>query len=404
MAPTSDGTIRELTADDLPAAWELGRMAFGGPTEAPPRALREVPGVLRLGAFDATGRLLAKVTDVGHEQWWGGRRVVAADVSGVAVAPETRGGGLARQLLTELLARARARGAAVSALYPTVSGLYRSMGWEVAGLLGATELDTAALPRGRAGDGLVVRPGTPADLPAVTELYEQVARERQGLLTRRGGWFETPSDTPLPEGVDALSLVHEHDGDRLVGALVFGRGTGYHAEAKLTVHQLLASTPAAARALVGVLAGWSTVTRAVRVPLLAGDVFSTVLPLERASWPGGQGAAIAWMHRPVDVVRAVADRGWPGHVSGRVTFRLRDDVAGWNAGDWQLEVADGVAALRHTTTEPDLWLDVRGFGVLYCSASGGRALAQAGLAGGAGDPAALDLLASGPRAELLDYF
>ncbi len=395
-------TIRELTADELPAAWQLGRLAFGGSAEIPPRALRVSPAVHRLGAFDESGRLLGKVTHHALEQWWGGRRLATAAVSGVAVAPETRGGGLAKRLLTELLARARDRGAAVSALYPTVSAVYRSLGWEVAGTLGATELDTAALPRTRADDGLVVRPGGPDDLPAVTDLYEEVARDRQGLLTRRGGFFDEPSDTPLPEGVDGLSLVHE--GDRLVGALVFGRGKGYGADAKLTVHGLLATTPAAARALVAVLAGWTTVTRSVRVPLLAGDVFSTVLPLERASWPGGEGSAVAWMHRPVDVVRAVADRGWPAHVAGRVSFRLRDDVAPWNAGDWQLDVADGAASLRRATTEPDRWLDVRGFAVLYCSATGGRALAQTGLTGGAGDPAALDLLASGPRAELLDYF
>lgn len=395
-------TIRELTADDLPDAWELGRLAFGGPAEAPARALRADPGVHRLGAFDDAGRLLGKVTDHALESWWGGRRVSTAAVSGVAVAPETRGGGHARRLLTELLVRARDRGAAVSALYPTVSAVYRSLGWEVAGTLTATELDTAALPRTRAGDGLVVRPGGADDLAAVTGLYEEVARDRQGLLTRRGGFFDAPTDTPLPEGVDGLSLVHE--GDRLVGALVFGRGKGYGTDARLTVHDLLATTPAAARALVGVLAGWTTVTRSVRVPLLAGDVFSTVLPLERSSWPGGEGSAVPWMHRPVDVVRAVADRGWPTHVTGRVAFRLRDDVAPWNAGDWQLEVEGGSATLRRTGTEPERWLDVRGFAVLYCSATSGRALAQTGLTGGAGDPAALDLLASGPRAELRDYF
>lgn len=390
--------IRELTADELPAAWELGRMAFGGPREAPARALRLTPGVHRLGAFDPAGRLLGKVTDHAHEHWWGGRQVPAADVSGVAVAPETRGGGIARRLLTELLVQARERGAAVSALYPTVSAVYRSLGWEVAGTLGATELDTAALPRTRADDGLVVRPGAPDDLAAVRVLYERVARERQGLLTRRGGHFEEPPEDPWPIGVDGVSLVL--DADELVGALVYGRGSGYQLEAKLTVRDLLATSPAAARALVGVLAGWTTVTRSVRLPLLAGDVFSTVLPLERAS----AGSATAWMHRPVDVAAAVAGRGWPTHTRGRVTFRLRDDVAPWNAGDWELGLDAGAGVLTRASGEPDLWLDVRGFAQLYCSATGGRALAQAGLAGGAGDPAALDLLASGPRAELLDYF
>ena len=43
-------------------------------------------------------------------------------------------------------------------------------------------------------------------------------------------------------------------------------------------------------------------------------------------------------------------------------------------------------------------------GRCHWGAGTGRACAQAGLAGGTADPAALDLLAAGPRAALLDYF
>jgi predicted acetyltransferase len=391
-------TIRPLTAEELPAAWDLGRLAFGGPAEPPPFVLREVPGVQRLGAFDDGGRLVGKVTDLGHEQWWGGRRVPAADVGGVAVRPESRGGGVARALLVELLGRARDRGAAVSALYPTVTAVYRALGWEVTGALRAADLDTAALPRPWDTGPVTLRPGGPADLPAVTDLYERIARTRDGLLTRRGGLFDEPPETPLPRDVDAVSLA-EDDGT-VVGALLFGRGRGYGPDARLEVLDLLAATPQAARALVGVLAGWTTVTRTVRVPLLPGDAVSVALPLERAD----AYTARPWMHRPVDVVRAVAARGWPAHVHGRVAFSLTDAAAPWNAGAWQLEVAGGEASLTRTSADPDLALDVRGFAALYCGAGTGRGLVQAGLAGGAGDPAALDLLAAGPPAELLDYF
>jgi predicted acetyltransferase len=391
-------TVRPLTDDELPAAWALGRLAFGGPDEPPPSALREVDGVVRFGAFDDAGRLVGKLTELPHEHWWGGRRVVSAGVSGVAVRPESRGGGVARAMLGALLEHARDRGAAVSALYPTVSDVYRSAGWEVAGVLGAVELDTAGLPRPRDTGAVALRPGDAADLPLVTDLYQQVARSHDGLLTRRGGFFDLePSDTPLPRGVDALTLA-EVDGE-LTGALLFGRGRGYGPDARLDVSTLLARDAPTARALAGVLAGWRTVTRTVRVPLLAGDPFSVVLPLERAEHSGQ-----VWMHRPVDVVRAVETRGWPAHVRGRVAFRLGDGLAPWNAGDWELTVADGAGTLTPAAREPDLALDVRGFGVLYCGVGTGRSAAQAGLVGGTGDPAALDLLASGPAAQLLDYF
>nr|WP_183514233.1 GNAT family N-acetyltransferase [Modestobacter versicolor] len=391
-------TVRALATDELAGAWELGRLAFGGPAEAPASALRDVPGVTRFGAFDDAGRLIGKITDLPHEHWWGGRRVVSAGVSGVAVRPESRGGGVARTLLGALLAHARERGAAISTLHPTVSDVYRAAGWEVAGTLDAVDLDTAGLPRPR-GDGAVdLTPGGPADLPRVTDLYQQVARVHDGLLTRRGGFFDEPHEGPLPRDVDAVTLA-EVEGE-LTGALLLGRGRGYGTDARLDVHTLLARDPATARALVGVLAGWRTVTRTVRVPLLAGDAFSAVLPLERADARSGQ----PWMHRPVDVVRAVGTRGWPAHVRGRVAFRLTDALAPWNDGAWELTVEDGAGTLARAAAEPDLTLDVRGFAVLYCGAATGRAAAQAGLAGGNGDPAALDLLASGPPARLLDYF
>jgi len=393
----SDVTVRPLRDDELSDAWDLGRVTFGGPADPPPMAVQAVPGWERLGAFDARGRLVAKATDLGHEQWWGGRRMPTADIGGVAVAPEARGAGVARLLLTTLLERAREKGAAVSALYPTVSGPYRSLGWEVAGALRQVELDTAVLPRDVPAS-VRLGAGEPGDLPVLQDLYTAVASAHDGLLTRTGGAFDEPPTGPWPDGADGLTLV-EQEG-RVTGALLFERGRGYGVEGRLTVHELLATTPDAARALAGVLGGWMSVVHTVRLPILDGSAPVAVLPVERAR----PARTDTWMHRPVDVARAVAARGWPPHVRGSVSFRLRDDVAPWNGGDWRLTVEDGEGRLEPAAAVPDLYLDVRGFAVLYCGAAGGRACAQAGLAGGSGDPAPLDLLAAGPRAALLDYF
>jgi predicted acetyltransferase len=390
----SDVTVRPLRDEELPSAWELGRVTFGGPADPPPVAVQPVAGWQRLGAFDSRGRLVGKATDLGHEQWWGGRRVPTADVGGVAVAPEARGAGVARLLLSTLLERAREQGAAVSALYPTVSAVYRSLGWEVAGALRHVDLDPAALPRDVPPSVRLVR-GEPGDLPVLDELYATVARGADGLLTRTGGVYDQPRSGW--DGADGLTLV-EQDG-RTTGALLYERGRGYGPEGRLTVHDLLATTRDAARALAAVLGGWASVVSTARVALLEGSAPAAVLPVERAR----PARTDAWMHRPVDVARAVAARGWPAHVRGSVAFALRDDAAPWNAGDWRLTVEDGEGRLERAATS-DLWLDVRGFAVLYCAAATGRATALAGLAGGPSDPAALDLLASGSRAALLDYF
>ncbi|MBM0276112.1 GNAT family N-acetyltransferase [Micromonospora tarensis] len=391
--------VRELHTDDLDAAWELGRFAFGSDQQRHPRTRVEVPGMTRYGAFDDAGRLVGKAVDLHHDQWWSGRAVPAADVAGVAVAPEFRGRGVARALLTALLRGAHERGAAVSALYPTVAAPYRACGWEAAGVLRTVDLATAALPRHRPDPLLVVRAGTVADLPAVAALYERVTRHRNGLLTRQGELFDfDAADAGLPG--DGLTLV-ERDGD-LVGYATWQRGRGYGADSVLTVDEALAVTAEAARELVGVLGSWASVAPTVRLCPLDGDAVSSCLPLESAR----EHERDLWMHRPVDVARAVGARGWPAHVRGVVDFSLVDPLAGWNTGTWRLAVADGAAELTRADGEAELRLDVRGFALLYAGAAHARSVAQAGLLhhGPAVDPAALDLLGAGGPVQLLDYF
>ncbi|GGO29007.1 GNAT family N-acetyltransferase [Micromonospora parathelypteridis] len=391
--------VRELTADDLDAAWELGRFAFGSDPQRPAHASAEVPGLTRYGAFDDAGRLVGKAVDLHHDQWWTGRAVPAADVAGVAVAPEARGRGVARAMLTALLRGAHERGAAISALYPTVAAPYRACGWEAAGVLRTVDLRTAALPRHRPAAHLSVRAGTPADLPAVSALYERVTRHRNGMLTRRGELFDSfAADRGLPG--DGVTLV-EADGD-LVGYATWQRGRGYGADSVLTVDEALATTADAARELVGVLGSWASVAPTLRFCPLDGDAVSTHLPLESAR----EHERDLWMHRPVDIARAVGARGWPAHASGTVDFALADPLAEWNTGTWRLTVADGAAELSRISGEADLRLDVRGFALLYAGAAQARAVAQAGLLHHAAgvDPSALDLLGAGGPAQLLDYF
>ena len=85
-----------------------------------------------LGAFD--GSHLAG-TALYHDmrQWWHGRAVPMAGVAGVKVAPEYRGQGVGRALMTALTELMAERGYPLSALYPATMTIYRSLGWEIAG-------------------------------------------------------------------------------------------------------------------------------------------------------------------------------------------------------------------------------------------------------------------------------
>ncbi len=283
-------------------------------------------GRIVYGAFDSAGRLTGTIHDVCHDQWWGGRRVAASDISAVAVLPEARGTGTARAMLKAVLEGAHERGAAVSALYPTAGAVYSASGWAFAGQLRTLELPAALLATVPAlqlngARTLTLRPADPggADQPAVCDLYNRVARAREGLLTRSGPGFAEDS---FPKGIDGMTLAY--DEDSLVGYASWMRGTGYRAEALLDVPDLLAVTTEAARELLAVLAGWRSVTPTVRLRPLDFDPITPLLPREA----GSKLDTRPWMHRPVDVARALSSRGWPlsrrgrGHVPSARPHRL----------------------------------------------------------------------------------
>jgi predicted acetyltransferase len=391
--------VRELTAEQLGEAWQLGRLAFGlTPADPPASALKSSKGVTRYGAFDRAGRLIGKANDLHHEQWWDGRAVSVADVGGVAVIPEFRNHGVSRALLRRLLEDAHRRGAAFSALFPTVTAVYRSAGWALAGALYGVDIPVAALPVGR-DHGLTVRPGTPADLGGSAGLYAELARCRNGLLTRVGAAWDPPADR-FPDGVDGLTVVQ--DRGRLVGYACWSRGPGFGQDAVLEVRDALAATTDAARALIAVLASWRSVVATVRFHALLSGALATELPLEAATTHRVR----RWMHRPVDVGAAVAARRWPPWVQAQAIFSLRDELAPWNTGTWRLEIADGLANLEPTIRSTAPRLTVEGFAQLFTGAASPAILRETGLADFApgDDPRKLQPLMGNPRAELLDYF
>lgn len=396
----TDVTVSPLTPADHERQWRLHALSFGEDLSSPPAVGAEPPGTVRYGATDASGELLGAATELPHEHWWGGRRVMAADVSDVAVQPEARGRGVATALLRALLEGAHERGAAVSALYPTVSGLYRRAGWEVTSTLTTVEVPTHALARAAAEPGLTVRSGGPADLPAVAALYEREARTRSGMLVR-----ESPVTRPeaLPEGVDGLTLVE--DGDRLVAAASWNRGRGYGRDAVFTVRDALADTAPAARTLLGVLGGWAPVARNLHLRLLRADPVASALPVELARVCDRK----VVMHRVVDLPAAVEQRGWPVAVRGTAVVEVRDPLAPWNDGTWEVEVEGGSGRARRTDAEADVRLTPGGLAALYAGAVTPEGAVRTGGAvlrpGASADALAqLAVLACGDLVEVLDYF
>ncbi len=168
----SDLEIRALRpGDDIDAQLDLAERSFGAKGAEERDRWREavsghIAGGRCLGAF-VGGRPAAGAVFYDMRQWWGGRQVPMAGVSSVRVAPEDRGRGIGRLLMTALLDEIAARDYPLSALFPATMPLYRSLGWELAGAR-----DTAVIPArslfslARADPGLAgADPGPPPAPP-----------------------------------------------------------------------------------------------------------------------------------------------------------------------------------------------------------------------------------------------
>jgi predicted acetyltransferase len=390
-------TLRRLTLEDGPESFKLSSLAFGYHAEPMPENFNPArPGMISHGAFDSAGRLVGKAVDREQGQWFGGRVVPTSGVAGVAVVPDKRRKGVARLVLSRLLQEARDRGAAISTLFPTTPFPYRRLGWEEVGSLTYHALPASALAGVRPDPRVELRPATLGDFSAISALYREVAAASTGLMERSGPLFVSGDD--MIDHFDGVTIAVQ-DG-AVVGYASWNRGPGYDSSGKLTVYDLIGSTDAATATLLSMIGGWASV--APNIVLRLSDQDPAFLHF------AASGARVesrnTWMVRMVDAQAAVAARGWPPHLSGRVELDLADHVCPWNEGRFVLEVSGGEAKLS-PGGDGTVRLEARGVALWYAGAATPANLRRAGLLSGpVRHDAFLQAATAGPVPSLLDYF
>jgi predicted acetyltransferase len=384
--------IRPLTPD---FGWDqyddLVARAFGPGDEALIRPSFEpiVADGRCLGAFDGD-RLVGTALYHDMRQWWYGRPVPMAGVAGVKVAPEYRGQGAGRALMTALADLMTVRGYPLAVLFPATMTIYRSLGWEIAGHLHEAVLPSralGALPRADVKAAGIRRPG-PDD---AAEVLEVIGRAHAGA--RDCGpvsWDETTMRRWLTRpGTYA-------DRDRYAyltqdGFLAYHWRRGHD---EIFVDRLVASTAAATAALWAVAASNSSVAETVRALVGPSDPLWWMLREQDANIAERQ----SWMLRLLDAPAAIAARGFPA-ADLAVPLQITDDLRPANSGRWELTVRAGTGRLSPDRTGdvpapayppgpagPALDLGPRGLAALYAGTPVAT-LRRAGLATG-GSPAA----------------
>jgi predicted acetyltransferase len=383
LAGVTDLVIRPITPDDdFDAQLDLGQRAFGifSPRQAVSwlhmARLRAAQGLF-LGVFaDGVPAGAAMVHDM--RQYWLGRSVPLAGIAAVKVAPEHRGRGIGRQLMTEVLHLAAARGYPLSALYPATVPIYRSLGWELAGAkhrftVPARSLRPLAAPDESARGGgagardVPVRRATGDDAAAVTAVIGEAHRAARdaGPLTwdenPTARWLGSPDRYSYLAGDDGFAA-YQWDGDGL------------------WVDRVHAGSPESLRALWSVIASHSSTADSVSGWTAPGDPFWW-LTRERDATISRRAM---WMLRVVDAAAAVAARGFPAGLAVSVPLEINDRARPENGGQWRLTVAGGAGRLipnEGLPSPPPLTLGARGLAALYAGTPVGS-LRLSGLASG----------------------
>jgi predicted acetyltransferase len=370
----TDVVIRSITVDDdMDAQVDLAERAFGVYSAGQRASWTYLAGLrarqgLFLGAFD-DGRAAGAAMIHDHRQWWVGRAVPCAGIASVKVAPEHRGRGVGRRLMTALLDTVGDRGYPLSALFPATMPIYRSLGWELAGgkyqaTIPARSLWRLVDPDKHAG------PAAPAD-SAAAEVRRAGPEDAARIIAVIGRAHRSARDAgpltwdegPFRQWLGRPDLYSYLVGDDGFAAYRWG-GDGRHGE--LFVERAHAATPESLRALWSVIASHSSVARTVTALTAPNDPFWW-LTAERDATISKRSM---WMLRVIDAPAAVAARGFPPAVSAAVPLEINDSARPANSGTWQLEVADGKGAL--TPAAPSaargstpLTLGARGLAALY---------------------------------------
>jgi predicted acetyltransferase len=349
---------------------------------------------LRLGRVD--GRLVGGLAMIPMGQWFGGRSVPLLGLAGVAVDASARGSGVAFSMVGQALREARARGLALSALFPSTQALYRKLGYEVAGTYCRVDLRLGECPRFRSE--LELEDAQPSDQAQIERLYATVARDRPGYLDRGHyiwGRVREYGGTPA-RGVVVRSAAG------LEGYAFMGHGPASNEQQhSLRITDFVSVSAGATRRLLDFLACHRSVAQSARWFGGAADQRLLLLPDKIYKVT----VDAYWMSRIIDVGRALELRGYPEALECELELTVEDELLPENTGNYRLSVSGGRGSVVRVARAVGAWLDVRALSALYTGFLPPRELARAGvLQADERSLSALALIFSGAAPAVSDYF
>ena len=236
--------------------------------------------------------------------YFGGVRVKMGGIASVAVAAEARGRGAASALVTHLHEVARRRGMPLTMLYAFRQGFYTRLGYAPGTSRRRLSIDPRSIPRAWGGP---VRRARGEDRKTIEALHRRAARTMTGVHERPKALWDRRLSRPS-------RILWVTDGGYVMFEL---RQEAHHAEAVLVVHELVATSLAARRALLGTLGRMRDQVHAIEYEVAEGDPLELSLVDSDAHHFGEEdvehdlGRVVGGpLVRLTDVELAIASRGY----------------------------------------------------------------------------------------------
>lgn len=355
-------------------------------------------GIEHYRAVWRDGRIVGGLAAAPFGQWFGGACLPTAGISAVGVAPGERRRGVGGMMLRATLHELRAAGIPLAVLYPATLPYYRRAGFARAGSRMTYGLPLAGIDI--AGEMAEMMPAGAADEPTFRALYQERARRHSGHLERPNWLWRYRFAPPQKRMFHFLAM---RDG-KPEGYLAYYQGERHE---PLTITDVCVLTPAAGRAILGVLDSYRSM---VDEAIWNGGPLDPLLYLlddhlvagARLKWRVAR--HYDWMLRLVDVAQALTARGYPPDVSLETQLQIDDDVLPENHGCWTLRIHQGRAEVE-SGGAGRVRLDIRDLTALYTGfLSPIDLLALGAVSGAERDLAALTAAFAAPRPWMPDIF
>ncbi|MFJ9892917.1 GNAT family N-acetyltransferase [Streptomyces sp. NPDC091280] len=316
----------------------------------------------------------------------GGTPVPADAITNVSVTATHRRRGLLTRMMDQDLAAAKERGDVVATLIAAEYRIYGRYGFGPATTATQWAIDvqrTGLDPRWSGPeDGGRIDLVDAADVRKLgPELHDRLRRGLPGAIDRDDRWWRVATGAVRPGRVpwhEPFYAVYRAPGGEVAGLAPYTCDDTW-TDAKqpgdtATVRGLIATTPAAERALWQHVCSLDWVTRVKSGWRSPDDLLPHFLPDPRAATITSQ-ADWLWV-RVLDVVRAMEARSYEGE--GTLVFEVTD-AAGLAGGRYRLDASAHGASCAPTTESAELALDVRELASLWLGDASASRFAALGL-------------------------